>query len=85
MIQSVLDHSKSITKIIIWTDYDGAGEIISDKLFELVAPYEQYTRWISSEGKVLHKEEFEQSVRLRESEQEESLGGVDTWKKWISQ
>jgi hypothetical protein len=85
LIQSVLNQSKSITKIIIWTDYDGAGEIISDKLFELVAPYEQYTRWISSEGKVLNKDEFEQSVRLRESEQEESLGGVDTWKKWISQ
>ncbi|MES5953618.1 histidine kinase [Bacillus fungorum] len=85
LIQSVLDHSKSITKIMIWTDYDGAGEIISGKLFELVSPYEQYTRWISSEGKVLNKEEFEQSVRLRESEQEESLGGVDTWKKWISQ
>lgn len=85
LIQSVLGHSKSIMKIIIWTDYDGAGEIISDKLFELVAPYEQYTRWISSEGKVLNKDEFEQSVRLRKSEQEESLGGVDTWKKWISQ
>ncbi|ADY20214.1 histidine kinase [Bacillus paranthracis] len=85
LIQSVLDHSKSITKIIIWTDYDGAGEIISDKLFELVAPYEQYTRWISSEGKALNKDEFEQSVRLRESEQEESLGGVDAWKEWISQ
>ncbi|MRD37883.1 histidine kinase [Bacillus thuringiensis] len=85
LIQSVLGHSKSIMKIMIWTDYDGAGEIISGKLFELVSPYEQYTRWISSEGKVLNKEEFEQSVRLREIEQEESLGGVDTWKKWISQ
>ncbi|MFK4426030.1 histidine kinase [Bacillus sp. RC51] len=85
LIQSVLNHSKSITKIIIWTDYDGAGEIISDKLFELVVSYEQYTRWISPEGKVLNKDEFEKSVRLREIEQEESLGGVDTWKKWISQ
>ncbi|PEA12080.1 histidine kinase [Bacillus thuringiensis] len=85
LIESVLEHSKSIAKIMIWTDYDGAGEIISGKLFELVSPYEQYTRWISSEGKVLNKEEFEKSVCLRESEQEESLGGVDTWKKWIGQ
>lgn len=84
-IQSVLAHSHSIKKIMIWTDYDGAGEVISDALFELVAPYERHARWISADGRVLDKKEFEESTYLRESEQEESLGGVDTWMEWISQ
>ncbi|PFA22256.1 histidine kinase [Bacillus cereus] len=84
-VQSVLAHSESITKIMIWTDYDSAGKIISDTLFELVAPYECRTRWVSSDGKILSKQEFEESSCLRESEQEESLGGVDIWKEWISQ
>ncbi|MBK5347325.1 histidine kinase [Bacillus sp. TH44] len=84
-IQSVLAHSHSIKKIMIWTDYDGAGEVISDALFELVGPYERHARWISADGRVLDKKEFEESTYLRESEQEESLGGVDTWMEWISQ
>lgn len=70
---------------MIWTDYDGAGEVISDALFELVGPYERHARWISADGRVLDKKEFEESTYLRESEQEESLGGVDTWMEWISQ
>lgn len=84
LIQSVLTHSESITKIMIWTDYDRAGKVISDKLFEVVAPYGRCIKWISSDGTALSKQEYEGTVHLRESEQEEQLGGAAVWKAWIN-
>ncbi|MFQ6177818.1 histidine kinase [Bacillus paranthracis] len=84
-IVNLLNNSKRIERIMIWTDYDRAGNVISDTLFKIVEPYEYHIRWISPEGKVLNKKEFEAAVCLRESEQEERLGGIDTWKEWVSQ
>lgn len=84
LIQSVLTHSESITKIIIWTDYDRAGKVIRDMLFEVVEPYGRCIKWISSEGTALSKQEYEETVHLRESEQEEQLGGAAVWKAWIN-
>ncbi|HDX9588884.1 TPA: histidine kinase [Bacillus pseudomycoides] len=84
LIQSVLTHSESITKIMIWTDYDRAGKVIRDMLFEVVEPYGRCIKWISPESTVLSKQEYEETVYLRESEQEEQLGGAAIWKAWIN-
>ncbi|WP_062110075.1 toprim domain-containing protein [Bacillus niameyensis] len=73
----------SVQKIIIWVDYDKAGEIIARDIVQLVkgisycivgnqgnlfSSYEEYVKW---------------STNTQPAEQEMTLGGPEEWKKWI--
>ncbi|WP_369900885.1 histidine kinase [Bacillus manliponensis] len=83
LIKSILSHSKSIVQVIIWTDYDKSGQVISDSLFEVVVPYNKRIKWIAADGQVLNKAEYENQL-FKGSEQEEQLGGEMLWKTWIN-
>lgn len=84
LIKSILTHSESIMQVIIWTDYDSAGKIISDMLFDIVLPFGRIVKGISADGKALNRDEFEGSYQIQEREQEEQLGDEATWRAWIN-
>lgn len=78
-----LFQQSNIEKVLIWVDYDQAGQIIARDLVHLVegVPY----RLIGNEGNVFTTYEayMEWSKTIKHAEQEMTLGGVDEWRKWI--
>lgn len=84
LINSVLTHSNSIKQVIIWTDYDSAGKVISDMLFDIVSPFGRKMKGISADGMALNREEYVGDFHMREREQEEKLGDEATWRAWIN-
>ena len=80
-----LCHNTSIEKVMIWVDYDKAGEIISNELVNLIeeVPY----RLIGNEGNVFstYDEYKKWSATIQYAEQEMTLGGETEWRKWINQ
>lgn len=75
----------AIHKVMIWTDYDKAGEIIARDLVSLVdhLPY----RLIGNEENVFATYEtyINWSSTVSHAEQEMTLGGQEQWRKWIHQ
>ncbi|AOV06803.1 DUF2399 domain-containing protein [Sporosarcina ureilytica] len=83
MIQQLCE-SGSIQKVMIWVDYDNAGDVIARDLVNLIGTipfriignkenlfttYEAYVDW---------------SQTVPHAEQEMTLGGEEQWRKWIS-
>ncbi len=84
IIRSLVHHDDSLKQVIIWTDYDEAGKIISDTLFDLLKGSHLQVKWISPQGEVWTEQQFSETFTVTNHEQEEQLGGVDIWKKWIN-
>lgn len=80
-----LCQQEAIQKVMIWTDYDKAGEIIARDLVNLVdhLPY----RMIGNEENVFATYEtyINWSSTISYAEQEMKLGGQEQWRKWINQ
>lgn len=78
-----LCQNKSIEKVIIWVDYDEAGQVIARELINLIqgVPY----RLIGNEGTIFTEFEayYNWSSTILNAEQEMTLGGVKEWSNWI--
>jgi len=79
-----LCQNSSIHQVMIWVDYDKAGDIISNDLVNLVEdiPY----RLIGNEENVFSTYEAYKkwSATVQYAGQEMTLGGVPEWTKWIN-
>lgn len=78
-----------VEQVIIWTDVDEAGLVIGSHLAELIKGYEVTAKWVVPPLEVVTSLEafrnaFERALELRATEQEEQIGGIDRWKKWLS-
>lgn len=75
----------AVQQILIWVDYDRAGDIIARDLVSLIdgLPY----RIVGNEGNVFTTYEayIEWSATVPHAEQEMTLGGQAEWRRWISQ
>lgn len=84
LIQQLCLNGK-IQKVMIWVDYDKAGEIIARDLVDLVDnhPY----RIIGNEENVFTAYEayITWAATVTHAEQEMTLGGQEHWRRWISQ
>lgn len=88
-IVSLLTNS-NIKQVIIWTDYDPDGFLISKELYETISKQEFAIKikWISAEQEVLvNWDEYEGYMQTfletNRVEQEEILGGAEVWIKWV--
>lgn len=83
MIQQLCSRSH-MKQVMIWVDYDKAGQVIARDLVRLIdgLPY----RIVGNEGNVFstYEEYVDWSQTVTQAEQEMTLGGVSEWKKWIS-
>lgn len=83
-IKQLLENS-TINQVIIWCDYDDAGLIIareimgnvSEKAKFILPNQEIVTKWECFEAYMI---EF---LKTSEMEQEQMMGGVEQWRKWI--
>lgn len=74
-----------VRKVMIWVDYDHAGDIIARDLVNLV---EGLTYCIvGNEGNVFttYGAYIEWSATVPHAEQEMTLGGQEQWRRWINQ
>ncbi|MBP2243113.1 hypothetical protein J2Z40_003701 [Cytobacillus eiseniae] len=79
----------NVKQVIIWTDVDEAGFIIAKDVGETVEKSQAVTKWVVPPLEVvLNLEEFqsryEGAIQVQKEEQEQEIGGVERWKKWIS-
>ncbi|WP_251553927.1 DUF7281 domain-containing protein [Neobacillus muris] len=87
-IYQILNNSE-IEQVMIWCDYDPDGLQISKEIYEAVCKYDSFTiKLILPDQKVInHWQQYEQYLlRFLENnkmEQEQIVGGVEYWKKWI--
>ncbi|MDR0124199.1 DUF2399 domain-containing protein [Bacillus zhangzhouensis] len=84
----ILDHSQ-VKQVMIWCDYDVDGLYIARKVYETLNPYDHLKlKWILPNQKVaMNHQQYEQYLtdflQHQKMEQEQMMGGVDLWKKWI--
>ncbi|MFS0918630.1 Toprim sub domain-containing protein [Brevibacillus sp. 179-C 1.1 NHS] len=88
-IQQLLKNS-SLDQVIIWSDYDPDGLQISRELYLAVALYDHIRlKWITHILEPVTSWQQYEAYMLallnhQKMEQEQMLGGVNDWKKWIS-
>lgn len=85
LIKQLIDCS-SIEKVLIWTDYDEAGFTIAKHAANIVRPIP--TLFIGRDNKTFqeinnYEEWLKQEIFVHKHEQEQQLGGVNQWSKWI--
>lgn len=84
----ILDHSQ-VKQVMIWCDYDLDGVYIARNVYETLKVYDQLKlKWILPNQEVTTDHQYyEQHVmdflQHHKMEQEQMMGGVDLWKKWI--
>lgn len=81
--------ASTVKQVIIWTDVDEAGLIIAKEVGETVQKFQAITKWVVPPLEVaLNFEEFqsryERAIQVKKEEQEQEIGGVELWKKWIN-
>lgn len=81
--------ASTVKQVIIWTDVDEAGLIIAKEVGETVQKFQAITKWVVPPLEVvLNIEEFqsryERAIQVKKEEQEQEIGGVELWKKWIN-
>ena len=87
-IEQILNNS-NLKQAIIWTDYDQDGKIIAHELYNILVKHIHSIRWIGPDGKILkdqekYLDEMNQFLQKKSMEQEEILGDVILWKRWIN-
>ncbi|WP_067724537.1 toprim domain-containing protein [Oceanobacillus damuensis] len=78
-----------VSQVIIWTDVDEAGHLIAEQLYKLTQDEHVLTKWIVPPLTVETEWEtfaskYQQSIQMSKEEQEQEIGGVELWKKWIN-
>lgn len=83
MIQQLIS-SPTIKRVMVWTDVDQAGYVITRNLVEGIqkVPY----RIVGNDGKIFssYDDYIEWARDKQYAEQEMTLGGVSDWMKWIN-
>ena len=85
LIKQLLQCS-SVEKVMIWTDYDEAGLTIAKHAANLAQPIP--TTFIGRDNQTFqeinnYEEWLQQSISTHKHEQEQQLGGVKQWSKWL--
>ncbi|MFS0781239.1 DUF2399 domain-containing protein [Bacillus sp. 1P06AnD] len=88
---SELSNGPSVQTVLVWTDYDEAGVQIAKSIYETINSTGQALAWkwiVPGKDRIVtefnsYTETMEAYIRLRQSEQEEELGGGDEWRTWI--
>lgn len=80
---------RSADQVIIWTDVDEAGLVIAKDVYKTVRPSCQKVKWIIPQQAVVTSlEQFERAyhaaIQTKKIEQEQEMGGVEDWRKWIN-
>lgn len=82
--------NSNLLQAIIWTDYDPDGKQIAKEIYEtlLNSGCQLQMKWVTAEHKILgYWHEYENYMnaflKTRRMEQEEVLGCVEDWKKWV--
>ncbi|RST63848.1 DUF2399 domain-containing protein [Bacillus pumilus] len=84
----ILVHSQ-VKQVMIWCDYDLDGVYIARKVYEILKSFDHLKlKWILQNQEVaIDYQHYEQCVmdflQHQKMEQEQMMGGVDLWKKWI--
>ncbi|MFA9459131.1 hypothetical protein ACERJO_20610 [Halalkalibacter sp. AB-rgal2] len=78
-----------VSQVIIWTDVDEAGHLIAEQLYKLTEDENVLTKWIVPPLTVetewgTFASKYQQSIQMSKEEQEQEIGGVELWKKWIN-
>ncbi|CQR47181.1 hypothetical protein BN1058_01472 [Paraliobacillus sp. PM-2] len=78
-----------VSQVIIWTDVDEAGYTIAEQLYELIQDEQVLIKWIVPPLTVetewgTFASKYQQSIQRSKEEQEQEIGGVELWKKWIN-
>ncbi|WP_180994356.1 DUF2399 domain-containing protein [Bacillus sp. Marseille-P3661] len=89
--QCLLQFTKNsgFKQVIIWTDYDQDGLQIASELTQAISEhYRGNVKWITHDLQVVKTwEDYESNMnhflRTKKMEQEQILGSVADWKKWI--
>lgn len=87
-ISNILNNSR-MEQVLIWCDYDPDGLQISKEIYAIVNQYTNLRiKFVMPEQQIIsHLNQYEQYLieYLKENkmEQEQMMGGVDQWKKWI--
>lgn len=79
----------SVEQVIIWTDVDEAGLTIANELTRIVDSSSFLTKWVVPPLEIVtnwcdFEKRFKVAINKREEEQEQDIGGVIQWKKWIN-
>lgn len=79
----------NVKQVIIWTDVDEAGLIIAKDIAQIVQKNQIIIKWVVPPLEVIHhlkefESRYEMAIQHQKEEQEQEIGGVDLWKKWIS-
>lgn len=87
-ISQILDNSH-IEQVIIWSDYDPDGLQISKEMHTAVTNHNELTiKWVLPDQQVSYDwNHYEQYVLYflenSKMEQEQMIGGVELWRKWV--
>ena len=78
-----------VKQVIIWTDVDEAGLAIAKDVASVTHNVQVVTKWVVPPLEVVtNMEQFEahyqQSMQAGKEEQEQEIGGVKQWEKWIN-
>lgn len=79
--------SPSIKKVVIWTDYDESGLTIAKHAANLVQ--QTPTTFIGRDNQTFqeinkYEQWLQQAITENKHEQEQQLGGVNEWSKWLA-
>src|SRR5699024_130753 len=79
----------SVEQVIMWTDVDEAGLTIANELTRIVDSSSFLTKWVVPPLEIVtnwcdFEKRFKVAINKREEEQEQDIGGVIQWKKWIN-
>lgn len=78
-----------VKQVIIWTDVDEAGYLIAEQLYKLTQDGHVLTKWIVppltvETGWENFASKYQHAIENNKEEQEQEIGGVELWKKWIN-
>lgn len=81
--------SLNVDQVIIWTDVDEAGLIIGKGAAETVQHGQAKIKWVVPPLDIVRDiEDFEAryiaAIHHQKEEQEQEIGGVERWRKWIN-
>lgn len=88
-IQQLLGNS-FVGQVILWTDYDPDGLQISRELYMAISQFDRIRiKWITHERKTIanwlqYEQYMNRLLQHQHVEQEQGMGGVADWKRWIN-
>jgi len=79
---------KNVKQVIIWTDIDEAGLVIAKDAADLVRASNTKIKWVVppldvTTNQMEFEDKYQTAMKINREEQEQEMGGVEWWKKWI--